>query len=194
MANPRPEHDVDQSVNETIRSVAEETGRAGRMMADVGERTFHAHTEMLQRNAVALQGVMQSGSELAARLTSKSADQFAKALGVGGNEAETAVAQSTRNLNAVVRSSAMLGQSAQTISQQWFAFIHKQIEQSMSHMDALMQARTPQQLAAVQSDVLRDQLTAFIETTRRAADLSVQAANEASRHITEATEMARRAA
>jgi hypothetical protein len=177
-----------------MRNVAEQSGRTGRMMADVGERTFHAHTEILHRNAEALQGAMQSSSELAARLTSKSADQFAKALGVGGNEAEAAVAQSTRNLNAVVRSGAMLSQSAQTISQQWFEFMHQQIEQSMNHMDALLQARTPQELAAVQSNVLRDQLNAFIETTRRAADLSAQAANQASQQIAEATEAARRAA
>jgi hypothetical protein len=61
-------------------------------------------------------------------------------------------------------------------------------------MEALMQARTPQEFAALQSDVLRDQLNAFIQTTRRAADLSAQAASEASRHIAEAADVARRAA
>jgi hypothetical protein len=195
MANPRSEHDVEHEMQDTIRTVAEQTGRAGRMMADVGERTFQAHAELFQRNAETLQDVMQSGNELASRLTSRSADQFAKAIGVGGGEAETAVEQSTRNLHAVVRSGAALSKNAQSISKHWFDFMHRQIEQCMDHMDTLMRCRTPQELAAVQSEAMRDHLNGLIETTRRTADLSAQAANEASRHIAEAAEsVARRAA
>jgi hypothetical protein len=57
-----------------------------------------------------------------------------------------------------------------------------------------MRVRSPQEFAAVHSELMRDQLNALIETTRRAADLSSQAANEASRHMTEAVEAARKAA
>ena len=194
MANPRLEHDMEHAVQDTIRNVAEQTSRTGRMMADVGERTFHAQAEIFQRNAEVLQDVMQSGNDLASRLSSQSAGQFAKALGVGGDEAESAVEQSTRNLRAVVQSSATLSKNAQSISKQWFEFMHRQMEQCMGHMDALMRCRTPQELAAAQSEAMRDHLNGFIETTRRAADLSAQAANEASRHIAEAAENAARRA
>src|SRR5262245_26225098 len=131
MANPRPEHAVDQSMQETVRKVAEETSRAGRMFADVGERTFHAQAQVFQHNAEALQRVLQSGNEVAARLASRSADQFARAFGIGGDEAETAVEQSRRNLSAVVQSSAQLSQSMQTISNQWVEFLQQQAEQCM---------------------------------------------------------------
>lgn len=194
MANPRNETDIDHSVQETVLKVAQETGRTGRMMADVGERTFHANAEMLERNTEAMRHLVQSHNEFASRLTSRSADQFARAMGLGGDQAETAMQQSTRNLAAVMQSSASLSQGMHSISTQWFEFVHQQVEQCMEHVDALMRCRTLQELAVVQSQVMRDQLNAFIDSTRRAADLSAQAANEASRHIKEAAETVRQAA
>jgi hypothetical protein len=194
MPSSRPDHEVEQSVQETVRKVAEETGRAGRMMADVGENAVQAQAEIAQRNADALQQVLLSHNELAARLTSRSADQFARALGMGGDGAEAAMQQSTRNLSAVVRSSAMLSHGAQTITTQWLDFLRAQTEQAMGHLDALMRCRTPQEFAAVQSSCLRDQINGIIETTQRAADLSAQAANEAARTMREAGEAAKRAA
>ena len=194
MASPRAEHDVEGSVHDTVRQAAEQTGRTGRMMADVGERAFQAQTEILQRNVEALQQLMQQWNEFTSRLTGKSADQVAKAFGVGGNEAEQAAQQSAHTLSAVVQSSAALNQSMHDVSRQWIELIQHQVERGMHHMDALLRARTPQELATVQCDVMRDHLEGIIDTTKRAAELSSEAANKASKHISEAAEAARGAA
>jgi len=194
MANPHMEAEVERSVHDTMRTVAEQTGHAGRLIADVGERTFHAQTEMLQRNAEAFQHAVQTGSELASRLTNRSAERFAEAFSSGGQGAERVMSDSGRTLNAVVGSSATLSRNAQDVSRQWFDLMHQQLEKYMEHIDALARCRTPQEFVAAQSNALRDHLTSVIETTRRTADLSVQAAQEASRVISEAAEQGRRAA
>lgn len=194
MANPRAERDAEASVYETARQTAEQTSRTGRMMAGVGERAFQAQTEMLQRNVEALQQLMQHWNEFASRLTGKSADQVAKAFGVGGNEAEHAVEQSTHTLNAVVQSSAALNQNMHEVSRQWLELLQRQVERGMNHMDALLRARTPQELAAVQCDIMRDHLDGIIDTTKRAAELSSEAANKASKHMSEVAEATRGAA
>lgn len=194
MANPHAETEIERSFQDAMRTVTEQTGRAGRMMAEVGERTFHAQTELLQRGAETFQHALQTGGELASRLTSRSAERLAEVVNGGGHGADNAIEQSSRTLNAVVGSSATLQRNAQDISRHWFDLMHRQLEQCVTHMDALARCRTPQDLMAVQSGALRDHLTGVIEATRRSADLSAQAAQEASKLISDVAEAGRRAA
>jgi len=184
-----------QPIHETARKIAEGTGRAGRLMADVGERTAHAHAELLQHHTQALQQTMQAGTELWSKFANRWADQFARAFGMTGEGAEDLVQQSSHTLGNVVQSSAMLTQGMQSISNEWLEFTRQHVEQCMDRVDALMRCRTPQEMMAVQSDVMRDSLSGIIQTTRRTADLSAQMADEASRKMaTNAAESGRRAA
>ena len=72
--------------------------------------------------------------------------------------------------------------------------MRKRIERSLDHIDTLIGCRTPQDLAAAQSDALRDHLEGVITGAHRIAEISLQTANEASRKVTENVERVRRAA
>jgi hypothetical protein len=195
MANPRQEETItSQSAERTTRKIAEETSRAARHMTEVSERAARANAEMLTGQAETIQQMWQSGSELASQLTARSAEQFTRAFGITGDDAQESTQQTSRNLAAIVQSSSVLTHGLRAISTEWFELTRKRIERSLDHIDTLMRCRTPQDLAAAQSDALRDHLEGVIKGTHRMAEISVQTADEASRKVTENVERVRRAA
>jgi hypothetical protein len=54
-------------------------------------------------------------------------------------------------------------------------------------MNALMRSRTPQELIAAQSDLLRDNLEGILKSRRRVAEPSVGVADETTRRLTKIT-------
>jgi hypothetical protein len=155
-------------------------------MADVSERTAHTGADMVQRNAEAIQQAWQSGSELATRST----EQFARALGITGEEAQSARQQSLRNLEAVAQSNTTLAQAGQKISLECFEFTRKRMAHNLDWFDALMRCRTPQELAAVQSDFVRDNLEDLLQASRRMAEIWIRMADEEVRNVVETVELA----
>lgn len=192
--NRQEEKTMNQSTEQTTRKVAEETRRAARRMADIGERTARANAEMVEGNTRAMHQMWQSGSELASRLASRSVDQFARTLGVTNDEAEDIAQQSSRSLGAIVQSTALLSNGMRAVWTESFELMRRQFERSLDHMDELARCRTPQELAAVQSDAVRRQLEAMIQSTHRIAEISLQTAGEASRQVSETVERVARAA
>ncbi len=187
MANLRQNgKNVRRAGQETGRRMVDETNRAAQTMTDVSERTARAGADVVQRNAEAIQQAWQSGSELATRST----EQFARALGMTGEEAQNARQQSLRNLEALEQSNTTLAHAGQKISLECFEFARKRMAQNLDWFDAFMRCRTPQELAAVQSDFVRDNLEDLLQTSRRMAELWIRMADEEVRNVIETIELA----
>ena len=150
--------------------------------------------DTLQRNAETAKQAWQSASDMATKLTECSADQLARVFGLSGDEAQQAAQQSSRNFGAIMQSSVVLSQGAQNISREWFDFARKRMEENLNLLEALTRCRTPQDIAAVQSSVVRDNLEGLLQSTRRIADISVRVADEAVRKIADGADRDRRAA
>lgn len=185
---------MNQPAEQTTRKVAEDTRRAGRRMADISERAARANAEIVEGNTQAAQQMWQSGSELASLLAARSVDQLARTFGVATDEAEEAAQQSSRNLGAIVQSTAVLSNGMRMAWTESFELMRRQFERSLDQIDQLMRSRTPQELASAQSSVVRAQLEGMIEAAQRIAEISLQAAGEASRKVSETSDRVSRAA
>ena len=160
---------------------------------DVSERAARAGTEVLQRNAETVQKALQSSAEIAARLTERSADQFGRMFGISGEEAHKTVQRSSDNLDAIIQSSSVLAEVTQSISRECVNFTRDRMEQTLNRFESLLRCRTPQDLAAVQSEFLRDNLESFLQCACRIAATSIQVADEATKRTAEAVEAAQAA-
>jgi phasin family protein len=186
MANPRQaEKDMSYATQEATRKMAEETTRAARTAAEASASATRAGADMVARNTEVVEQAWQSGSEMASQLTERSMDQFARAFGISGEGAQQATQQSARNLESIVQSGTILAGGIQNISREWLAFMQKRMQQNLRRVDALASSRTPQELLAVQSELVRDHLEDFVQSARRVAELSVQMAEEAARKMTD---------
>jgi phasin family protein len=188
MANPRQaEKDASHAAQETTRKITEETTRAARTAADAGVGAARAGADMLQRNAESVQHAWESGSKMTTELTERSLERFARAFGIGGESAQQAAEQSSRNLEAIVHSGTILAGGMQSISREWLDFARKRVEQNLHRADALANCRTPQEIMAAHSDFMRDNLEDFVHSTRRIAEISMQMAEEAARRMSDAS-------
>jgi hypothetical protein len=195
MANPRQaERDISQAAQqaaqaaqETTRKIADETSRAARTAADASVGAARASADMLQRNAETVQHAWESGSKMATGLAEQSVERFARACGITGEGAQQATEQSSRNLESIVQSGTILAGGMQSISLELMNFARKRLEQNMHRVEALATCRSPQEILAVQSDLVRDNLEDFVQSTRRIAEISTQMADEAVRRMNDSS-------
>jgi phasin family protein len=188
MANPRQaEKDMSQAGHDATRKIAEEATRATRTAADLGASATRAGADMIEGNAQTVQKAWQSGTEMATRLTERSMEQFARAFGLTGENAQHATQQSSRNLESIVQSGTILATGMQNISREWVEFARKRVQQNLDRVDTLASCRTPQDFWAAQSDLVRDNLEDFVQSTRRIAELSMQIADEAVRKMSDSS-------
>ena len=65
-------------------------------------------------------------------------------------------------------------------------FMQSRVEHNLEHFDDLMRCRTLQDCLALQTEIVRDNFEALLQSVRRAAEMSTQVADEAMRKIGEA--------
>ena len=193
MLNPQRDSDVAQAVQQTFTDGAEQASWIAQISTDVSERAARAGTEILRRNVETVQEALQSSAEIAARLTERSADQVGRVYGIFGEEARKAGQKSSDNLDAIMHSGSVLAEVTQGISREWVNFTRERMEQILNRFESLLRCRTPQELAAIQSEFLRDNLESFLQCARRVAEMSMRKADEATKRITEAVERAQAA-
>jgi phasin family protein len=195
MANPRQEqHEATKQVHNTANKMADETSRIGHTVADLNDQAARTGADVAKRSVEAWQAALQSGTELANEIARQSTEQLSRALGVSGDEAEKATQQSSRNIEAMARSTSIMAQSVQDISREYLELWRKITTRSLGSMENFARSRTPQEVLATQSEIVRDNVQEFLQTTRRTAETSIKMADEATRGIADAAQQARRAA
>jgi hypothetical protein len=193
MSPDRPDKkSASQPAQETDRRVSDEMNRTAPTAAELTERTARASAEIVQRNTQIVQQAWEMSSKMAAELTRQSVDQFARTFGISGEEAQKTAQQSAVNLEVIIRSSAALAEGVQTISQEWLEFAQSRVEQNRDWFNALV--RTPQNLTAMQSEMIQADLQRLLQSARRTAEISARAADNATRKLAEQVHPMRQAA
>jgi phasin family protein len=200
MANPRQEeksthtHSVEETAQRTNERTAEQTKRIGLAAAQAGEQVTKASAHLAQQNAEMLQNTWRLGLDMATSVVSRSTDQLGRTFGLTGDEAQKATERSARNAETIMYSASAFAHGMNGVSREYFAFLRQQLETSVDRMNELWRCRTPQDVAAVQTDLVRDSMRNALETSRRMADMSLRVADDAGKHITESIERTQRAA
>jgi phasin family protein len=198
MANARQEDKSTQGMEDAARraseSAAEQTSRVGQAVADQTSRAAEAAAEttgevarassmLLKQNVETLQNAWRFGLEAATSVMGRSTEQFGRTLGFSGEGLEEATERSTRNSKALLHTGAVAAKTMDDVSREYFQMVRHQIEKNMDRMNQLWTCRTPQDFAAVQTDMMRETVETAIESSRKIADMSVKMAEETGKQI-----------
>ena len=123
-------------------------------------------------------------------LAQRFADEIGCVFGISGEEAHKTAQRSSENLDAIIQSSSVLAEVTQSISREWLHFTRECMEQNFKQFESLLRCRTPQDISAVQSEIMRDNLESFLQFARRIGKISMQAPDEASKRAAEAVQRA----
>jgi len=200
MANPRQEERSTQNMADAARqagertaeqatrigqTAAEQTARVGQATAQAGEEVARVGANLLKQNAETLQNAWRFGLDMTTSMMGRSTEQIGRTLGLTGDEAQEAAERSARNAQSILYSATAASKAMSGMSQEYFALARHQMEHGMERIHELWNCRTPQDLAAVQSDLLRDAVGSVLESSRRVADMSVKLAEDATKRIEE---------
>jgi hypothetical protein len=163
-----------QATREATRKGAEQVERVAQATAGVNSQAAQVGAEIVQRNTQTLQRAMQSGTDMAAKLTERSLEQWTRA-----------AERSSKNVGAILQSSLAIADTTQSITREWLDFARERIQHNFDRMDRLFRCRTPQDFVAVQSDVLKDNLEEQLGWTRHIAERSIPIAEEAMKTFSE---------
>jgi len=198
MANPRQDDKATQSmedagrrasetateqVNRVGQAAAEQTTRIGQAAAETGEEVARAGADLLKQNTEALQNAMRFGLDVTTTVMGRSTDQLGRTLGLSGDGVQEATERSTRNAQTILYSTAAASNAVSGMSREYFELVRHQIENNLNRMSEFWSCRTPQDLVAVQSELLRDAVGSVLESSRRMADLSIKFADDASKRL-----------
>jgi len=185
--NSRQENRFSQA-EEVIRDMGErtveQTAQAGHSAVQAGEEVARAGADMLQQNIETLQNPWRSGLEVATKLMGRSTDQLGRTLGLS-NEAQQATERLARNAETIIQSTAVISKVMSGMSKEYFELVQHQFQSSMDRMSELSRCRTPQELAAVQTDLVREAVGSVLESTRRIADMSTKLSEDTAKRMTQ---------
>jgi phasin family protein len=212
MANPRQDDKSTQGMEDAARragesaaeqttrigqAAADQTARVGQAAAEAGEEVARASANLLKQNVETLQNAWRFGLEAATSAMERSTEQFGRTLGVSGEgaqQATKAAERSARNAQTLLYTGTAAARVVGGMSQEYFQMVRHQVEKNMDHMNELWSCRTPQDFAAVQSDMVRETVETALESSRRIADMSLKMADDAGKQMKQSMEEVRRTA
>ena len=192
MANSRQEDGFTHSAHEIGESTVEQTRLIGETAVEAGQKVAQASADLFQQNAEMLQNALRFGPELATTVMGCSREQLDHALGSSSSDVQQATERSTRSAAAVIHSTSAVAKSMGGISREYLDLVRHQIECGMNRMHELWRCRTPQDVAKVQAEFLRESMETALQSGRRMADMSLKVVDDAGKQIAETAE--RRAA
>jgi phasin family protein len=192
MGSPRQEDKSMQGMEDAARRAGEKaaeqttrigqaatdgTSRVGQAAAEAGEQMARASADLLKQNLETLQEAWRVGLETATSAMGRSTEQLGRTLGVSGDgeqQAREATQRSARNVQTVLHSGTAAAKVMGGMSREYFEMVRQQLEKNMARMSELWGCRTPQDFAAVQSDMMRETVETALESSRRVADMSLK--------------------
>ena len=112
----------------------------------------------------------------------------------GEQQATEATERSARNAQTLLYTGTAAARVMGEMSQEYFQMVRHQVEKNMDHMNELWACRTPQDFAAVQSDMVRETVETALESSRRIADMSLKMVDDTGKQIKQGMEEIRRTA
>jgi hypothetical protein len=183
MANPRH---VEHDINETTRKAADQVAQTSRTMSETAERASRAASEAVRRNADAFSNTWRTSSEAASRIAERSMEQFSNLLGFSGDNARESVQESAASVKALLDTSTIVTSGMQNVSGEWIRFVQNRVEENLKRFDEMMSCRTVHDCFAIQAQMARDNCEAFLQTARRASELSTKLADDAVKQMSDA--------
>jgi phasin protein len=92
-------------------------------------------------------------------------------------------------LDAIVESGAVLSGTAKRLFEEWADIGRARMERGFDRIDAFLQCRTPQEFAALQGELLRDNMETVLGYARKAREHSARLADETERQFGSLTQV-----
>ena len=169
-----------EAAKANFHKAADKTAEQGKQFADAAREGINQMVDVREKATETTKQVLQNGIETASQQAREAADRFSKTLGFSGQDSERLAQQSKQNIEAVTRCGTVLSQAFQDASRSLFDLGQKQFQRNLDGLNKLTQAKSVQEFAAIQSDLLRESLQHMVQDSKAITDTSARAVEQAS--------------
>jgi hypothetical protein len=168
--NDKSRKDEAQSGGRRAAAAAHNFAEASRDAGEAGRRGIEEAGEAGRRGAEQLRGAAEEAGQAASDIYTRSARETAQ------------------GLEAAMKYGTVLASGMQTFWQEWIGCAQDVMQRNVDGMQNLMRSRSPGDFFAAQSELLRDEVQAIIDTGSRMSEVSARIASDAARAFGEQIE------
>jgi phasin family protein len=180
-----PEHKDDKRSSQSAQQAEQTSKRVADTAADVSGRAAAVSFEIVKRSNESAQQIWEASTQMVTELTHQATDKFGRAFGLSGEDAPDVVADTSKNLGAVLESTKAIAAASEEFSRQWIETTRKLFETAISRSEKLARCRTPHEFFGIQAELARDNLDTALHGTRRLSEISARAAQEATNKMSD---------
>jgi phasin family protein len=179
--------DVASKAAEASRRTIDEGGKAASRLAEhaarAQEHMAHSAADAGLHGAGIMKSTIEAGIETAVQSFERIADRFTTALGFAGPEADKLAARSRENLDAISQANTAMVKGAEDVSHQWMTLAKDSFARNFDAIVRIGECRSIQDLAAMQSQLWRDNMSHVIEGSRRVVEIYSRSSEEAANRV-----------
>jgi hypothetical protein len=168
-------------VAETAKAHLDKATEQGAQFVDAARDGMNKIVDLREHAAENTRQIVQRSVETASNQAREASERFTRTLGFSGEDSERLVRQSKQNIEAVTRCGTVLTQAFQDASRSWFGLAQNQFRRNLEGWNKLVHARSVQEFATIQSDLVRESLQHMIQDSKAIAETSTRAVDEASK-------------
>src|SRR3954454_247191 len=179
--NQGNQHELSDRIVDTRRANIDKAAEQGAQFVDAARDRLNLMVALREQATENSKQIVQRSVETASQQAREAAERFTKTPGFNGEDSERLARQSKQNVEAITRCGTVLTQAFQDTSRNWFELSQKQWQRNLDGLNKLARARSLQEFAAVQSELVRESLQHIVQDGRAITETSAPAVEEASK-------------
>jgi hypothetical protein len=177
-------HDASQSGGQPVRKVVEATSR------DMTRKNDGAAEQNLRKAAEDLRGTVRDASETVGdsadvvhQVTGRATEQLGQVSAAQEKAVKEVTGRTQQNLGVMMKTGVKLVDGYQAVMREWADYTRNATQCGIDGMNSIMRARTPQDLIAAQSELLKAEVHLMLSSRAKIAEVTARVAKDAAQGI-----------
>jgi hypothetical protein len=193
MGKGAPRKEASDAAGEVARTSRDtDVGRKNvRDAAEAGQETIRSGGEAIGKTTErAGEAISQIAGDASQQMAKRAAEQFDQMFTRRIEVSQEVARHAQQNLEVLMQAGGVLASGFQSILREWADYAQSAVQRNVDGVNSLMRARTVQDLASAQSDLLASELRLLLDSSVRISEATARLARDAAQGINDRTRQA----
>jgi hypothetical protein len=193
MGKGTPRKEASDAAGEVARTSRDtDVGRKNvRDAAEAGRETIRSGGEAIGKTTERTgEAISQIAGDASQQMAKRAAEQFDQMFTRRIEVSQEVARHAQQNLEVLMQAGGVLAGGFQSILQEWADYAQSAVQRNVDGVNSLMRARTVQDLASAQSDLLASELRLLLDSSVRISEATAHLARDAAQGINDRTRQA----
>jgi hypothetical protein len=193
MGKGTPRKEASDAAGEVARTSRDtDVGRKNvRDAAEAGRETIRSGGEAISKTTErAGEAISQIAGDASQQMAKRAAEQFDQMFTRRIEVSQEVARHAQQNLEVLMQAGGVLASGFQSILREWADYAQSAVQRNVDGVNSLMRARTVQDLASAQSDLLASELRLLLDSSVRISEATAHLARDAAQGINDRTQQA----